>query len=191
MGFRHAFIVIALVSLSGCTSMFANETSISKLNFEDRKNTDTSATVIFSAGTGGNCFFSHPVFIHLIKDDAKRKISYYTANNEFIKPELSENHGFLHAANISPGDYSLTLNIPTKKTISAPVAKVRVSANDLIYFGEIFINSGCAASGSSDEIQIRNRAERDLAKAAELNPAIDPAKVDVRILQFERDEANN
>lgn len=190
MNFPRIVIIATFLSLAGCTSMFGNQTGIAKLNFEDRKDTDTSATIIFSAGIREKCFFSYPVNVQLIKHDAKRKITYFTANNEFIKPELSENHGFLHAANISPGDYSLTLNVSAKTTISAPVAKVRVSANDLIYLGEFFIDSGCAGFGSSDLIHIRDRAERDLAKAAELNPAINPEKVEIRILQFESDGTN-
>ena len=171
-------------ALAGCNSMFGNPTSVARLDVQQRQNPATSATIILSAGVREVCFSSYPVMVDLVSLEGKQPVMHFTANNEFIKPQLDENHGFVHAANVAPGQYHLTLDVWAKQTTSAPVAYLSLAPGDLVYLGEFFIDSGCAGFGSRDTVLIRNRASRDLAKAAELNPAIDPAKVEVRVLGF-------
>lgn len=182
---KRVAVVAVLVCLSGCASTFGNDTSVGLLNLEQRALPETSATIIFSAGVRQTCFSSYPVMIDLIEVSSGETIEHFTANNELIKPQLDENHGFLHASNVAPGEYLLTLDVWTKNTVSAPVARLTLAPNDLVYLGEFFIDSGCAGFASRDTVFIRDRRARDLAKAAELNPAIDPAQVQSRVLRFE------
>lgn len=172
-------------ALAGCNSVFANPTSVARLDVQQRQNAATSATVILSAGVREVCFSSYPVMIDLISEETGQAL-HFTANNEFMKPQLDENHGFVHAANVAPGRYFLTLDVWAKRTTSAPVASLTLAPGDLVYIGEFFLDSGCAGFGNEDTVLIRNKSQRDLAKAAELNPAIDPAKVEVRVLTFDR-----
>jgi len=174
------------VSLAGCNSMFGNPTSIARLDVQQRQNAATSATVILSAGVRETCFSSYPVMVDLVSAGTGKPLFHFTANNEFIKPQLDENHGFIHAANVPPGQYYLTLDVWAKQTTSAPVADLTLAPGDLVYLGEFFIDSSCAGFGAMDTVLIRDRAARDLAKAAELNPAINPADVEIRVLSFDR-----
>ncbi|MEM7779887.1 MAG: hypothetical protein AAF697_05790 [Pseudomonadota bacterium] len=167
--------------------MFGNETSVARLSYIERQNPETSATIIFSASVRQTCFSSYPIVVDLIEEESGETLKYFTANNEFVRPQLDENHGFLHAANVPPGDYLITLDIGVRRTVSAPVAHLSLAQNDLVYLGEIFIDSACAGFGNSDNILINNQAERDLGKAEELNPAIIAEDVELRILRFEND----
>jgi hypothetical protein len=170
--------------LAGCNSMFGNPTSVARLDVQQRSNPATSATIILSAGVREVCFSSYPVMVDLVGMETGKPLFHFTANNEFIKPQLDENHGFVHAANVPPGKYYLTLDVWAKQMTSAPVAYLTLAPGDLVYLGEFFIDSGCAGFGNRDAVVIRDRSQRDLAKAAELNPTIDPAKVEVRVLRF-------
>lgn len=184
---RMARVLAAAMAfaLAGCNSMFGNPTSVARLDVQQRQMAATSATIILSAGVRETCFSSYPVMVDLVSTQSRQPVIHFTANNEFIKPQLDENHGFIHAANVAPGEYYLTLDVWAKQTTSAPVARLSLAPGDLVYLGEFFIDSGCAGFGSRDSVLIRDRAQRDLAKAAELNPGIDPAKVEVRVLRFD------
>jgi len=172
-------------ALAGCSSVFANPTSIARLDIQQRQNADTSATIILSAGVRKTCLTSNPVMVDLVSRDTGKVVHHLTANNEFVKPQLEENHGFLHAVNVAPGRYYLTLDVWATQLVATPYAFVTLAPGDLVYLGEFFIDSSCAGTGKADTVLIRDQSARDLAVAAKLNPALDPAQVEVRVLSFD------
>ncbi|MEM8724429.1 MAG: hypothetical protein AAGE86_02805 [Pseudomonadota bacterium] len=183
---KKIFATLAIsLSLAGCQSMFGNDTSIANLSLAERAEEETSATIILSAGVRQVCFSSYPVTIDLVNTDQRKTVEMFTANNEFIKPELDENHGFLHAANIAPGNYLMTMDVWARRVTSRPVARFSIEKGEVLYLGEFFLDSSCAGFGSYVDVLIRNRSSRDLPKAQELNPGINMDEVEVRVLQFE------
>jgi hypothetical protein len=173
---------VALAIAAGCGSV-ENRSGAQKFVYTQEQ--EKGAVIVLSAGANEKCF-SFATRLKLLRADAPYNgpaIAFLPVDSYAVKSEFSDHQGYLHVLRLPPGSYYLApyINNPALEMKEVPRADFSVSAGEVAYLGEYFLQRACGLSGSA---VFRDQWERDMALLKARNPALAQAPIARRVLGF-------
>jgi len=101
-------------------------------------------------------------------------------DNSFLESHFEDHMGFVHAVSLPEGKYQVRLEVlniylPTSHPDVLP--KFEVKAGEMVYLGELYLTHNIK------HYEIRNEQARDIAMIRKMNPDLDTAAVETRLIE--------
>ncbi len=175
-----AAVALGIAALGGCAA-FDPGNRLAEFKYAPGSNTD--AIVIMSAGSAESCV-GNPASIRVSQDGDRWHLNIETmfvANGVAEKSLFADHQGTVVVFHLPAGRHYVfpwPLN-GTLRVTETPRTDFTVAAGEVVYLGEVFIDSGCAWKNT---VSYHDQFERDMAILKARNPAFAQAPVIKRVL---------